>query len=97
MWLTKSSKNNFFAAHAIGIRQHDDVQNWCLCLKEWGNCLLYTVTCYVLVSSHYFFFQRNVLYPFLHNFEFIFDICALSVASMWLGGLPLDEKLEQHV
>ena len=27
MWLTKSSKNNFFAAHAIGNRQHDDVQN----------------------------------------------------------------------
>ena len=65
-------------------------------LKEWGNCLLYTVTCYVLVSSHYFF-QRNVLYPFLHNFEFIFDICALSVASMWLGGRPLEETLEQHV
>ena len=96
MWLTKSSKNNFFAAHAKGNRQHDDVQNWCLCLKEWGNCLLYTVTCYVLVSSHYFF-QRNVLYPFLHNFEFIFDICALSVASMWLGGHPLEEKLGQHV
>ena len=27
MWPTKSSKNNFFAAHAIGNRQHDDVQN----------------------------------------------------------------------
>ena len=27
-WPTKSSKNNFFAAHAIGNRQHsDDVQN----------------------------------------------------------------------
>ena len=24
---TKSSKNNFLAAHAIGNRQHDDVQN----------------------------------------------------------------------
>ena len=27
MWPTKSSKNNFFAAHAIGNGQHDDVQN----------------------------------------------------------------------
>ena len=27
MWPTKSSKNNFFAAHAIVNRQHDDVQN----------------------------------------------------------------------
>ena len=27
MWPTKSSKNNFFAAQAIGNRQHDDVQN----------------------------------------------------------------------
>ena len=27
MWPTKSSKNNFFAAHAISNRQHDDVQN----------------------------------------------------------------------
>ena len=26
-WPTKSSKNNFFAAHVIGNRQHDDVQN----------------------------------------------------------------------
>ena len=27
MWPTKSKKNNFFAAHAIGNRQHHDVQN----------------------------------------------------------------------
>ena len=27
MWPTKSSENNFFAAHAIVNRQHDDVQN----------------------------------------------------------------------
>ena len=27
MWPTKSSKNNFFAAHGIGNRQHDDAQN----------------------------------------------------------------------
>ena len=27
MWPAKRSKNNFFAAHAIGNRQHDDEQN----------------------------------------------------------------------
>ena len=51
--------------------------------------------CFSVISL--FFFQRNVLYPFLHNFEFIFDICAWSVASMWLGGHPLEEKVEQQV
>ena len=68
---------------------HDDVQNWCLCLKEWGNCLLHTVTCYVLVSSpHYFFFKLHVLYPFLHilNLSLTFAHYLLLPCG-WVGSL----------
>ena len=88
MWLTKSSKNNFFAAHAKGNRQHDDVQNWCLCLKEWGNCLLYTVTCYVLVSSHYFFFNTMffTLFYIILNLSLTFAHYLL-LACGWVGSL----------
>ena len=50
--------------------------------------------CFSVISL---FFFNAMFFTLLHNFEFIFDICALSVASMWLGGHPLEEKLEQHV
>ena len=67
-------------------------------LKEWGTvyCILYNLLCFSVTSSLFFFLTACSL-PFFTYFEFIFDICALSAPSMWLGALPLEEKLEQHV
>lgn len=57
-------------------------------LKEWGNCLLYTVTCYVIVSSHYFFFNTmffTLLYIIL-NLSLTFARYLL-LACGWVGSL----------
>ena len=59
-------------------------------LKEWGNCLLYTVTCYVLVSSphYFFFFKLHVLYPFLHILNLSLTFAHyLFLACGWVGSL----------
>ena len=57
-------------------------------LKEWGNCLLYTVTCYVLVSSHYFFFNAMffTLFYIILNLSLAFAHDLL-LACGWVGTL----------
>ena len=66
--------------------------------KEMGKLsIVYcNLLCLSVISSLCFFQTARALLFFTY-FEFIFDICALSVPSMWLGGLPLEETLEQHV